>query len=103
MVISEPPTVPELPTGFSPNNDNFNDLYLIRNAGPELGIPPCDWLTNTTLTVYDRWGSVVYESNDVTQPWDGTNLNGVQLPVGTYFVVFDANGTPYRASVDLRR
>ena len=103
MVISEPPTVPELPTGFSPNNDNFNDLYLIRNAGPELGIPPCDWLTNTTLTVYDRWGSVVYESNDVTQPWDGTNLNGVPLPVGTYFVVFDANGTPYRASVDLRR
>tara|TARA_B110000003_G_scaffold133075_1_gene135123 strand:+ start:19649 stop:27697 length:8049 start_codon:yes stop_codon:yes gene_type:complete len=103
MVISEPPTVPELPTGFSPNNDNFNDVYLIRNAGPELGVPPCDWLTNTKLTVYDRWGSVVYESNDVTQPWDGTNLNGVQLPVGTYFVVFDANGTPYRASVDLRR
>ena len=103
MVISEPPTVPELPTGFSPNNDNFNDVYLIRNAGPELGVPPCDWLTNTTLTVYDRWGSVVYESNDVTQPWDGTNLNDVQLPVGTYFVVFDANGTPYRASVDLRR
>ena len=103
IVVSEPPTVPELPTGFSPNNDSFNDVYRIRNAGPDLGLPPCDWLDNTTFTVFDRWGSVVYLSNDVSIPWDGTNLNGRPLPVGTYFVVFEANGSTYRATVDLRR
>ncbi|MGB2423908.1 MAG: gliding motility-associated C-terminal domain-containing protein [Flavobacteriales bacterium] len=103
IVVSEPPTVPELPTGFSPNNDSFNDVYRIRNAGPDLGLPPCDWLDNTTFTVFDRWGSVVYLSNDVSIPWDGTNISGRPLPVGTYFVVFEANGLTYRATVDLRR
>ena len=103
MVISEPPTVPELPTGFSPNNDSFNDVYQIRNAGPDLGIPPCDWLTNTAFTVFDRWGSVVFQSNDISESWDGTNLNGRPLPAGSYFVVFEANGLTYRQTVDLRR
>ena len=103
ITVVEPPTVPELPTGFSPNNDSYNDVYQIRNAGPDLGIPPCDWLDNTALTVFDRWGSVVYTSEDVSIPWDGTNLNGRPLPVGTYFVVFEANGLTYRETVDLRR
>ena len=103
MVISEPPTMPELPTGFSPNNDSFNDVYQVRNAGPDLGIPPCDWLENTTFTVFDRWGSMVFLSNDISESWDGTNLNGRPLPVGTYFVVFEANGLTYRQTVDLRR
>ena len=103
MVISEPPTVPELPTGFSPNNDSFNDVYQIRNAGPDLGIPPCDWLTNTAFTVFDRWGSLVFQSDDISESWDGTNLNGRPLPTGSYFVVFEANGLTYRQTVDLRR
>ena len=34
IVISEPPRTPNLPTGFSPNNDSFNDFYLIENVGP---------------------------------------------------------------------
>ena len=103
IVISEPPTVPDLPTGFSPNNDSFNDVYLIRNVGPNLGNLPCDWLDNTSLNVFDRWGSLVFTSDDVTEPWDGTNLQGQMLPTGTYFVVFEANGTTYNAAVELRR
>ena len=103
IVISEPPTAPDLPTGFSPNNDSFNDVYLIRNVGPNLDNLPCDWLEDTSLNVFDRWGSLVFTSNDVTVPWDGTNLQGQMLPTGTYFVVFDANGTTYNAAVELRR
>ena len=103
IVISEPPTVPELPGGISPNGDQINDLYMIANVGPNMGFPPCDWLTNTRLMVFDRWGSVVFESTDVTTPWDGTNLNGQPLPVGTYFVVFETQGATYKKTVDLRR
>ena len=72
-------------------------------AASDLGIPPCDWLENTTFTVFDRWGSMVFLSNDISESWDGTNLNGRPLPVGTYFVVFEANGLTYRQTVDLRR
>jgi gliding motility-associated-like protein len=103
ITIEEPPIDPELPTGFSPNNDNYNDVYLIANVGPEGGTPPCEWLEGTRLIVFDRWGSLVFESTDVTEPWDGTNLQGRPLPVGTYFVVFETNGATYRATVDLRR
>jgi gliding motility-associated-like protein len=103
IVVSEPPTVPELPSGISPNGDEINDLYMIANVGPNMGFPPCDWLTNTRLMVFDRWGSVVFESTDVTTPWDGTNLNGQPLPVGTYFVVFETQGATYKQTVDLRR
>ena len=103
IVLSEPPTAPDMPTGFSPNNDSFNDVYLIRNVGPNLDNLPCDWLEDTSLNVFDRWGSLVFTSNDVTVPWDGTNLQGQMLPTGTYFVVFDANGTTYNAAVELRR
>jgi gliding motility-associated-like protein len=101
--IEEPPTVPELPTGFSPNNDNFNDTYRIANVGPDPEFPPCDWLEGTKLMVFDRWGSLVFETSDVTIPWDGTNAGGRPLPVGTYFVVFETQGASYRATVDLRR
>ena len=45
----------------------------------------------------------MYTSEDVSIPWDGTNLNGRPLPVGTYFVVFEASGLTYRETVDLRR
>ena len=95
--------MPELPGGISPNGDQINDLYMIANVGPNMGFPPCDWLTNTRLMVFDRWGSVVFESTDVTTPWDGTNLNGQPLPVGTYFVVFETQGATYKKTVDLRR
>jgi len=101
--IEEPPTVPELPTGFSPNNDNFNDTYRIANVGPDPEFPPCDWLEGTKLMVFDRWGSLVFETSDVTTPWDGTNAGGRPLPVGTYFVVFETQGASYRATVDLRQ
>ena len=71
--------------------------------GPNLDNLPCDWLENTLLNVFDRWGSLVFTSTDVTVPWDGTNLQGQMLPTGTYFVVFDANGNTYHAAVELRR
>ena len=103
IVISEQPPEPQLPTGFSPNNDGFNDMYQIRNVGPDMGAPPCDWIENTSMTVFDRWGTVVYTSTDVSVPWDGSNTNGRPLPVGTYFVVFEANGQSYQKTVDLRR
>ena len=97
------PSAPDLPSAFSPNDDTFNDVYLIRTLDFEPGALPCGWLENTTLTVFDRWGSLVYQSNDFNAPWDGSNLQGQQLPVGTYFIVFEANGQTYHQSVDLRR
>lgn len=54
-----------LPNIFSPNNDGKNDEFKVLGKG--LG-----WIN---LSVYDRWGNRVFETNDVNGAWDGS-FNG---------------------------
>ena len=51
------------PTGFTPNNDLRNDFF-----GP---LGNLNALTNYSLTVYNRWGQLVFESKDPFKKWDG--------------------------------
>jgi gliding motility-associated-like protein len=68
-----------IPNLFSPNDDGQNDqlkIYGLISAG--------DFL----FTIYDREGSLVYKTSNVTeavdQGWDGTK-NGSKQPPGVYF------------------
>ncbi len=81
-----------LPNAFSPNGDGLNDTYKIVMPGNMT-------FDNTRLKVYNRWGTLVYESSGtqygVDCPfWDGTSTTsnmvtvGSHLPSGTYFYVF---------------
>jgi gliding motility-associated-like protein len=51
-----------IPNVFSPNGDGIHDVFEIK--GPRL--------FNFTLLIYDRWGKLVYETNDQKDYWDGT-------------------------------
>ena len=53
-----------------------NDLFIIHNL--EKVYPKCQ------MTIFNRHGSIVYESPGYTTPWDGT-FKGEKLPMGTYF------------------
>ena len=66
-----------VPTAFSPNNDEKNDVFRI----PQQGINSI-----INLTIYDRWGNNVFEADNATQTWDGTRY-GKNLPIGTYAYV----------------
>ncbi len=87
---------PEIPTVFTPGNlDGSNDLFTI----PFLGVlyPECKVL------IFNRWGSVVYESTGYDEPWDGT-YKGESLPMGTYFYQIDLNdgsGTQYKGDISI--
>ncbi|MFW5759717.1 MAG: gliding motility-associated C-terminal domain-containing protein, partial [Cyclobacteriaceae bacterium] len=50
-----------IPNVFTPNNDNVNDVFYIRNL-PETG---------AKLVVTNRWGNVVFETDDYNNNWDG--------------------------------
>lgn len=68
-----------LPNAFSPNNDGTNDilnLYLLDNTVPN----------NYYMSVYDRWGKLLFESSDFAAGWDGMS-NEEPLNSGTYLVV----------------
>ncbi|MEM9526068.1 MAG: gliding motility-associated C-terminal domain-containing protein, partial [Bacteroidota bacterium] len=68
-----------LPNAFSPNNDNKNDKLCLFSSD-ELAI------MNYLMRVYDRWGKLLFESDDVTTGWDGES-NGKPLNSGTYLAI----------------
>lgn len=73
---------PDFPTVITPNNDGKNDLFVINfieQIYPDLKV-----------TIFNRWGSIVFESTGYEVPWDG-NYNGEPLPMGTYFYRIELN------------
>jgi gliding motility-associated-like protein len=81
-----------IPNAFTPNNDGFNDYWVIgsRVAGSLGEIYP--W---AVVEVYNRLGQLVFRSPEgYPEPWDGT-LRGHKLPMEAYFyVIFLNNGKP---------
>ena len=71
-VQPEPPTI-VIPNVFTPNNDGINDLFIIKN------ILVYDY---RKVTIFNRWGVIVYSSEQYNNDWDGDNVAD-----GVYFVV----------------
>ncbi len=69
-----------IPNGITPNNDGFNDTYVIKNTDA------CD---KVSITVFNRWGNIVYKDADFKNDWQGTNQNGNRLPQGTYYILVE--------------
>ena len=53
-----------IPNAFTPNNDGINDLFYVSGTD----IDP----DRFTLQVFDRWGELVFESEDPEIAWDGS-------------------------------
>ena len=74
-----------VPNAFSPNGDGLNDIF---RAIP-VGIVSTDW-----FRVFNRFGQLVFETNQWLKGWDG-KFKGKTQPVGTYVWVIkgiDKNG-----------
>ena len=84
-----------MPTGFTPNEDGYNDLYVIRGLDN----------TNNTLTIFNRWGNLVYEKKNYNNDWDGKSNNKQILPDGTYYAILriPARNLVLKTYIDLRR
>ncbi|MGD1893947.1 MAG: gliding motility-associated C-terminal domain-containing protein [Cyclobacteriaceae bacterium] len=86
---------PEIPSAFTPNEDNINDQWEFPNAVI---------FTRIQLRVYNRYGQTVFESANYQNNWDGT-YEGNNLPVGTYYytVLADPGAKEYTGTVTLLR
>ncbi len=73
---------PVIPTVITPNFDGVNDQFIIKNL--DLVHPDCQ------VIIFNRWGSVVFESEGYSVPWNGTR-DGEPLPMGTYFYKIKLN------------
>lgn len=74
-----------IPNSFSPNNDELNELFVVRGYG----------IQNVEMWIFDRWGRELFYSNKQEAGWDGTELNSTNpLPTGTY--VYKIRITDYK-------
>ena len=65
-----------LPNAFTPNGDGSNELFI--------PYPFC-FIESIELSIFNRWGELVYKTTDPHINWDGNNLKGKPLPSGTYY------------------
>jgi gliding motility-associated-like protein len=62
-----------VPNAFTPNGDNNNDVLYVRS----------NVISKIYFTIYDRWGEMVFETNDINKGWDGT-FRGKQCDPGVF-------------------
>ncbi|MBK8499596.1 MAG: choice-of-anchor L domain-containing protein [Flavobacteriales bacterium] len=95
IIITQPQDL-DMPTGYTPNGDGYNDFFVIHGL---------EAYPSNTLTVFNRWGSKVYDRLNYTNDWHGENSHGEALPNGTYFVILtiEGGGRTLQGYVDLRR
>ncbi|HEY2727151.1 MAG TPA: gliding motility-associated C-terminal domain-containing protein [Parafilimonas sp.] len=63
-----------MPTAFTPNNDRHDDIFKPAFSGTISGF---------RLSIYNRWGKLIFSTSDPSTGWDGT-IKGFQQPIGSY-------------------
>lgn len=66
MEFYDPPMSIFIPTAFTPDGDGLNDLFHAKGHN----------VAEFHLIIFDKWGTVVFESNDITQAWNGESPKG---------------------------
>lgn len=64
-IVHGPPNI-YIPNSFSPNNDGVNDIFQVV----------ADQLLSYEFQVFNRWGEVVFESEDPNDIWNGNHVGG---------------------------
>lgn len=92
-IDEECPCVVYVPNAMTPDEDSFNELFQIKPSCP---------ITNYNIEIYDRWGHIVFQSNDIEKSWNGAEKNGDYYVIdGLYFYKIKyAWGNEFESTVD---
>jgi len=74
------------PNIITPNGDNTNDFFVIRNNAD---------YDKISLQIFNRWGNLIFESNDYQDDWNGLDMNGNPVVEGVYFYTATPAGDKY--------
>lgn len=84
---------PDFPNVFTPNNDGLNDSFY----------PTVHYFIWDRFTIFNRWGSIVFDVENNFIPWQGKNNNGNECPEGTYFYQIKKGKYTYKGHITLLR
>ena len=75
FIINETLVV-NVPNSITINDDGINEAFIPVFSNLEM-------VTEYYLSIYNRWGQIIFETNDPTLPWDA-EYNGYDVQIGTY-------------------
>ena len=85
VIVVKPCEEIMVPNAFTPNGDGYNDYFMILN--------PDKFYNLLHFRIYNRWGELLYQTNDKNAlGWDG-KFNGINQEAGTYVYSIVANCT----------
>jgi gliding motility-associated-like protein len=76
-VVVKPTFTFYIPNTFTPNNEGHNETFYGQGTG----------ISAYSMMIFDRWGEMIFESNDIDYHWDGS-VDGHQVQQGVYVYVF---------------
>lgn len=68
-----------VPNAFTPNNDGLNDVFKAYGT---------EGITKMNMKIFNRWGQVLFETNDKSKGWDG-RFNGTPLDAGAFIYMLN--------------
>lgn len=70
-----------VPNVFTPNGDNYNDSFIIPPA-----VSAC---LNYEISIFNRWGQLIYSMTPSTEAFAGEDFNGNPVPEGVYYYTLE--------------
>ncbi|MBK7964934.1 MAG: PKD domain-containing protein [Bacteroidetes bacterium] len=67
-----------IPSAFTPNGDGYNETFNVKGFG----------FGDFSMQIYNRWGALIFTSNEVIKGWDGTH-QGEEAPQDVYVYKVD--------------
>lgn len=95
-IALDQPVMVAMPSAFSPNSDGNNDNFVVHGA---------EAFPDNVLTVFNRWGNIVYQHENYSGEWNGHNNKGEELPDGTYFAIMEikSKDMTFKGYVEMKR
>ncbi|CAG4997577.1 hypothetical protein DYBT9275_01804 [Dyadobacter sp. CECT 9275] len=77
-----------VPNIFSPDGDGKNDTFQISNIKDQI----------LSISIYDRWGMLIFHSNGYEVPWNG-DYNGQKVQPGSYPYIIRSKTASYKGEI----
>jgi gliding motility-associated-like protein len=76
-----------VPNSFTPNNDNLNETFGAYGFGVD----------KFNLTIFNRWGELIFESDDINKQWNGTYKGQIcQEDIYVYHIIYKGINRGYQ-------
>lgn len=75
----------QIPNVITANKDGVNDIFIIK-----------DLLKNSVLSVFNRWGNLIYNSTNYQNDWQPSDINA-----GTYYYILQTETETYKGFLEI--